>query len=597
MVSRFQGFTARILVSGLLGLALVSGAASSALARHASPSANARDIHTPKTGGPIQGAFRSGVVNLATLPPATATASSGAPTPGATSADLPVKTPAQQAAYRQWVMAHPGLLPKATSGLKSASSANIYGNGVNPVLVSKGAGLSSADVAAAHGGAYTYPPDQALAVSPGYIFEGVNNLMVVYTWTYAKKYGPWTPDQVFASVKHANAVFRDPQITYDAERNAYIIVWLEIAPKAGTNTLGYDYLDIAISKTSTPSPLTNFRVYQYPATTFGADAFCDYPTLGYDYWGIYVTCSSYAVSTGAWVGNNTAGLSINKLRDGTGPRGWWWTSIYSDVSCGASCYYPLIRVSPTIEDGVPQAEWITGVDAGFGGTHNTQVVCAITNTVALNTASQPTLTCAVITLPQLYTDPIAVPVPGTATALDVGLGYKQVTYRNGQLYFAWTVAGGCGGSTHDFIVWAAITPQLTTKAANNPQHVNGVASAYTQSGYWCYAAFDTYMPTLIADTEGDVTLTYNLSNATTTYTGIYYAGRTAADAPGTMGQGFAARVLDGSFTNSSGRWGDYAACALSTNMVTRGVVFCANEIMSTQSGSGWDTELYQIRMQ
>jgi hypothetical protein len=597
MGSRFslKGSTLRILASGVVGLALVSGAATSILAQHSSSTASASTHFSPKSGAAIKGSFRSGVVDLTNVHAAT-TSSTATQTAKTINTNRSRQTPAQLAAYREWALSHTGSLPKATSATAAKAGANTYGNGVLPVLVSKGAGMSSADVAAAHGGAYYIPPDQALAVSPGYIFEGVNNLMEVYSWTYAKKYGPWTPEQLFAPVMHTGAGFSDPQITYDAERNRYIIAWLEIY-SLDNGAHFNDAIDIAISKTSTPAP-TNFRVYQMPATVFGSDVFCDYPTLGYDYWGMYVTCVSFAVSNGAWLGNNTLALSINNLISGAGASGWWWGSVYTDVSCGSSCFQPAFRISPTIEDGVPQAEWVTAIDESFGVVTSTQVVCAITNTVLVNgNTTSPTYTCTGTTLPLPYDDPIGAAQPGTGSLLYPGEGYKQVAYRNGQLYFAFPMDFSCSGNNHVGIYWGAITPQLTTKAVNNPQHVNGVVTAYSQAGYWCFSDADSYLPTLIADTEGDMTLMFTVSSSAINPS-IMYTGRTAADAPGSMGQGGGwAWVLGGLANNTGGRWGDYSACALSTNMVTRGVVFCANEIMNGATSPAWNTELYQIRMQ
>jgi hypothetical protein len=592
-----KGSTLRILASGLVGLALVVGAATGILAQHSSSSASAgKGVQTPH-GAALKGSFRSGVVNLASLPPAKA---AGVPTPKTSNTNRPRQTAAQLAAYRQWVTTHTSLLPKATGAPAPKAGANTYGNGLKGVLVNKGVGMNSANVMAAHGGAYWSPPDQALAVAPGYVVEGVNGLMAVYNWSYTVKYGPWTPDQLFSPVIHASATFSDPQITYDAERNRYLIAWLELTPD------GNDYIDIAVSKTSTPAP-TNFRVYQVPATTFGSGIFCDYPTLGYDYWGMYLTCVTFAVSDGHWIGNNTLALSINKLIDGTGPVGATFTTVYTAVSCGSGCYQPAYRLSPTIEDGVPQAEWLTAIDVTYSVISQNQTVCAITNTVALNSGAVPTYTCVYTTLPLPYDDPVAADQPGAPGSIDPGAGYKQVAYRNGQLYVAFPIEMNCSGNTHDGVYWAAITPQLTTKAAFNPQQSNGVYANYTQAGYFCYTDSNVYMPTLIADTEGDMTLVFNVSNATSIYPSIYYTGRTAADAPGTMEQQSAngttsagSVVVAGTHANGSGRWGDYSACALSTNMVTRGVVFCAGEFggpNADPSGFGWDTELYQIRMQ
>ncbi|HEU0028190.1 MAG TPA: hypothetical protein VFQ25_13840 [Ktedonobacterales bacterium] len=50
----------------------------------------------------------------------------------------------------------------------------------------------------------------------------------------------------------------------------------------------------------------------------------------------------------------------------------------------------------------------------------------------------------------------------------------------------------------------------------------------------------------------------------------------------------------------SSYWGNYSTCALTTNMTTRGILYCGglwggpNTSLDT---GGWDTELYAIRME
>jgi hypothetical protein len=600
----FNRALAKVLAGGLLGLALVSAGASNVFGLQAAPAKSGGKHTQILQGTPIRGAVRSGEVNLATLPPATpamlqasAAASGRIPAPY-----LARQTAAQQDAYRQWALAHPGALPKASGGpAPSTHDPKTYGNGVGPVLLSSHDGLNSVD-----GGGLSATPDPALAAAPGYLLEGVNNVMEVYSTTYAMKYGPWTPNQLFKSVMYSGDTFRDPQITYDAERSRYLIAWLEISPKTGTNLLGYDYIDLAISNTSTPSPLTNFRVYQFAAIWIGgrsAYTYCDYPTLGYDYWGVYITCMIGSVVDGSFLGNAALGFSINRMLSGT-LDGIWWDNVLTDLSCGTGCYYPAHYLSPTIEDGVPQAEWVTATDALYSVTSQNQTVCAITNTHALDaipSGAHPTFTCVYTTLPLSYADPNPAVEPGTDQTLNFPLGYKQVAYRNGQLYFAMTMILTCNGNVHDGVLWAAITPQLTTLAANTPQHINGVVDAYSQAGAFCYSDADVFTPTLIADTEGDMTLVFTYSNSSSIYPSIGFTGRTAADAPGTMDQGTGgAPVVVGSQSTSIGNpyWGGYSTCALLTNLVTRGIVYCVGEYGGTHTPTGgWDTELYAIRTQ
>ena len=68
-----------------------------------------------------------------------------------------------------------------------------------------------------------------MAAAPGYVFEGTSGALEVFSTSYGKKYGPWTPAQLFAAVLHSGDTFTNPQITFDAERALYLIAWTELA--------------------------------------------------------------------------------------------------------------------------------------------------------------------------------------------------------------------------------------------------------------------------------------------------------------------------------------------------------------------------------
>jgi hypothetical protein len=317
--------------------------------------------------------------------------------------------------------------------------------------------------------------------------------------------------------------------------------------------------------------------------------------MGYDYWGMYVTCVTFSISNGSFLGNNTFAFNISNMASGALGSYDYWYSINTDLSSS-----PAYRLSPTMEDGVPQAEWIAATDAGYGVTSSNLTLCAITNTHAVGTATLPTYTCSLNSLPLNYTDPNGAAEPGTTSLVYPGYGFKQIAYRNGQLYFAMPMAITCSGNLHDGILWAAVDPQLNAISGATPQTVSGIYANYSQAGYLCYSSADAYMPTLMAGQEGDIALVYNYSNASVPPS-IVYNGRAAADAPGSMGQGSGGvYVVYGSNSNDSGRWGDYSACALLGNFTTRGTVYCGGEFggPNTALGAfGWDTEMYALRME
>ena len=130
MHPRFGKTTLQVLASSLLGLALVAGGASSILAQHTSTASAAKPATQAVRGGMSHAVVRSGSVNLATLPVShTATTK---PAPRANKTDRPLKTPAQLAAYQQYVQTHVGALPKATASVAPRAT-NMYGGSYLPV--------------------------------------------------------------------------------------------------------------------------------------------------------------------------------------------------------------------------------------------------------------------------------------------------------------------------------------------------------------------------------------------------------------------------------------------------------------------------------
>jgi hypothetical protein len=601
MLARLRAPGTRIALGASAALALLLGASSALFVSasnhhtHATPAASR--VFSPSIVA-NHGAVRTGEMHLASLHVATpaelaAAAASAKPVP----TDRPLKTVAQQAAYAQWAKTHQSALPQSTGGTMATKQApSFVGGGTIPELVNSHDGIDYTQ-----SGCSCFPPDQALAAAPGYVFQGVNNLLEVNSpSTYAVLFGPWTAATFFGAV-HPTGSFADPQITFDAERAVYLVSWLEVV-SCGSGCLT-DFIDLAISKTSSPSPLGNWDEYRIPAV---AGTFCDYETLGYDYWGTYVSCVAFGTANPnpPFFGNYTFLFNTNGLLAGSLGTYFFIRSIPSHVSGNPPAY----RLSPLIEDGVPQAEWIIATDAGLlgpgGVTSSNLTLCALTNTRAMTGGLAPTVTCDFNPLPLAYDDPANASQPGSPNSIYPGFGTKQVAYRNGRIQFALPMLLTCGGNTVDGIVWYSVDPQLTTIAAHNPQWVNAIVSAYSDAGYWCFSNVDTYLPTLGASNEGDFTISANFSGSalvigeSNVFPSIVYTGRQSVDAPGTVGQGTGhADPVIGSAANQSSRFGDYSNCALVTNLVSRGTMFCAGEYIGADVTDLWNTFIYQVRMQ
>jgi hypothetical protein len=419
------------------------------------------------------------------------------------------------------------------------------------------------------------------------VMEGTNNAVAIYrASTGALQFGPYSAQSFFSPVFHAGDFFSDPQMYYDVMHDRWIVTWLEVDP-----SVTFDYLDIAVSQSNSPTqpaPGAQYNIYQigtnFEPSAGGTPSFCDYDTLGNDYWSLDLTCVNFR---GSFVGNTM--ISINKLPmlSGAGTN-FYWANDFLKIAGGAA---PSFRLSPATEEGVQDAEFFIATDAGYGGPSQNLAICAWTNLSNMGTTT-PTVTCQNNNLGANYTDPLAGRQSGGPNNLDPGLGPKQVYFKGGRLYIAQATAVG---GVQDGIYWAEVQPQLTTKAAHNPQWINGVIVTQTGLSFYADERIDTFMPTIMGTDENDISLVYNYTG-TITFPSIVIAGRKATDAQGTMSQltgGVYAAV--GTHTNGSGRWGDYSACAVTLNSVTRGGIWCAGEYAGPRASPGWNTRIYNFR--
>jgi len=572
----------RLLAASLVGVSLLTVASLSFAGAQQNTAGNRASSPTKAyaPSGQLK-LVKQGVVDLRKAP----TVKAGTQAPGQTKPKRDLRTPAQRAAYEAAVRSGSIKVSSATQSLSAVSAAqapNFVGGGTNPLLVKNVDGLNSAQSSCG-----CYPPDQAIATDLSYVMEGVNTAVGIYNAnTGALQFGPYSADSFFAPVKIAGDFFSDPQMNYDVMRDRWVVVMIEYPPSAATS-----YIDIAVSTSTSPTqpvPGGQYNIYQFAADFQGGgghQSFCDYPTLGIDYYGLYVTCVMFR-DDNVFLGNTTLVVDKTEVYAGTTPANGWFYNNTVTIADGAT---PAFRLAPATTEGVQDAEFVVATDAGYGSSSNI-TLCAFTNTSNLS-SGPPTFTCGQNNSGVTYADSIGARQPGTATTIDPGDGVKQVYYKAGHLYLAQTSA--IGGPA-DGIFYAEIQPRLTTKAAHTPQWVNGLT--VVQDGSLSYTGLDSYMPTLMGDDENDVLLVNTVSNGSI-YPSIIYSGRKATDANNTFGQGSGVTVVSGTHTNLSGRWGDYSACAVPLNSVTRGGIWCAGEYAGSQTGNCWNTRMYRVRLE
>jgi hypothetical protein len=458
------------------------------------------------------------------------------------------------------------------------------GGGAVPLLVKQVDGLNSTQAGGGTG-------EAAIATDLSYVMEGVDNALAIYSAASgARLYGPYAPASFFAPVYYAGDTFAYPQLYYDVMRDRWIVAYLEIEPNRVVT-----YLDIAVSQTNSPTqptPGAQYNVYQFGANFEPGNhqtSYCDYETLGVEYWGLYVTCTNYR--QGSFVGNTV--FAINKapmLSGAANPQTYWWNDALT-TGTGA----PALVLSPAIEEGVQDAEFVVATDAGYSALSQNLSVCALTNLSNI-AAVAPTLSCIHSSPGFSYIDPIPARQLGGAP-IPVGYGTKQMYYKAGRLFLAWTV-GSSGNRNPDYVIWVEVRPVLDF---GNPRQMYQVEETQHggigPGGGSGTVDFDSYTPSVVGTDEDDIVVAFNASGPTL-YPGIYYTGRKAVDFAGKLGgtdtnSAAGVTVVGGTHTTTA-PWGKYSACAISLNSVTRGGVWCVGEYTGSVADPGWNTRLYNL---
>ena len=289
------------------------------------------------------------------------------------------------------------------------------------------------------------PPDQGLCVGNGYVVEAINDVLNVFNTSGNSVLPDNTATNIVSgfprNVNHAvdlnsfygypEAVHRpagpfgqfitDPSCLYDAatQRWFVVVLTLERVPTTGALT-GKNHLDIAVSNTSNPTG--TWTIYRVPVQDDGTDGtpdhHCalnndgtghgpclgDYPHIGADANGFYITTNEYAFFPDfVYIGAQIYAFSKAQLAAGAASV----TMAQFDTSHSGVGGFPGFTVWPAQSPGTNSfnlnaggTEYLLSSDAGDEAQCNSGTVCTggtgtstdlllwtLTNTSSLNSAS------------------------------------------------------------------------------------------------------------------------------------------------------------------------------------------------------------------
>src|SRR6266540_3942584 len=352
------------------------------------------------------------------------------------------------------------------------------------------------------------PPDQALCVGNGYVLEAVNDVLNIFNTSGQSVLPDNTATNIVGgfprNVNHAvdlNSFYgyapaidrahgnvrgpfvTDPTCIYDAatQRFFVVVLTLEVVPTTGAFTT-VNHLDLAVSATSNPTGTWN--IYRIDVTNDGTDTggvnpgpfLGDYPHIGADANGIYLTTNAYPWCCNGFSGAQIYALSKAQLAAGAANV----TMVHLDTSgtvnapSDAGTTQPGFTVWPAHSPGTNSFDLNAGgteyflssnaadeaqkpVSGSAGTRTSTQLVAwTLTNTSSLDSASPSlNLTNQILTVGQYGVPPKQQqPGSGTAPGVDVPQGHciNDTTTATIAGVGCWRLLFNPPGPAHDEVI-------------------------------------------------------------------------------------------------------------------------------------------------
>jgi hypothetical protein len=499
------------------------------------------------------------------------------------------------------------------------------------------------------------PPDQGMCVGNGFIVEAVNDVMNVFNASGASVLPDNTATNIVAglprNVNHAvdlNSFFgyppainrstgvrgqfvTDPSCLYDAATQRFFLNALTLETRPNGSFTHVNHLDIAVSQTSNPTGRWN--IYHVDVTNDGTNAggvnpcpcLGDYPHIGADANGFYVTTNSYPWCCNGFDGAQIYAFSKAQLAAGVAKATMQHIDTFGavNVPSDAGSTQPGFTVWPAQSPGTSSfdsnaggteyflssnaADEATHPVAGFGGHYiSSQIVAwALTNTSSLNSAtpalalSNDVLGVSTYALPPKAKQPGSDSAPGintpqghcinnTTTSTIAGVGcwrllvgapgnevisrpdsndtrIQQVMYANGKIWSALDTAVTVADGNRAGVAWYVLKPDTSS---------GSISAKVALQGIFGMNNTDLIYPAIGVTESGRGVMALTLMGDTA-YPSAAYAAIDAKAGVGDVHVIAAGTAPDDGFTSYAAqvgspirtRWGDYGSAAVDGNSI------------------------------
>ena len=430
-----------------------------------------------------------------------------------------------------------------------------------------------------HGNQFSIePPNPSIAVGNGLVLEGVNNAIQVYSASGS----PLLPqavssNQVFGLLPAINRTtnVRGPSLTdmrvfFDQGISRWFILQRSLDSDSFGNPLSTSHIYMAVSQTADPTG--TYNIYSMDTTNAanpGCPCLSDYPQIGADQYGFYVSANEYSIAFSQFVDVPILAVSKTSLAAGV-----TLPSAYRVIIHKSSGYEFTVHPATT----PPNASYFVGSNgleyfvSSNQSSGSALAVWSLSNTSSLDSAS-PSLMLSLFIAPTLaYVAPDVAtqrpgPLPYGSTLHPPGLLAKidggdsrvqSVAYSGGRLYVTLgTVV--VDETSHNFVGGAYVILSPTFR--------RGLSAFTLRQGYLRVSNNNLLRPAIAVNPQGQGAIVATLvgpdyypSVAFLPIDTFSTSSTLQIAAPGFSPEdGFTGYPDNGFSTTGIARWGDYSA--------------------------------------
>jgi hypothetical protein len=368
------------------------------------------------------------------------------------------------------------------------------------------------------------PPDPSLGVGPNHIIQTVNMELAFFlkdgTQTFQQRLDSSGSPGFFESIGAGDFTF-DPKCFYDHYSNRFFVLALEVYENSNEA-----YITFAVSDDNDPNGI--WFKYRTPAVVqIGSTTYwVDYPGLGFDLEGFYVSGNLFRLSGG---GDSFGGVLFRAFEKS--PLLGGQTAVFNDLL-------------DTNAASVQAAQMFGNNIAPMFVSRNSSTELRVT--AIENAFTSPSLDTKFVSIPSAPGAPGGAPNGSGGSIGTVGGRIMNAHWRDGRLWACHAIDIGN----------RAVARWYEMNTGNWP---NSGSPSLVQSGNIDLGSGNyTFFPAIYTDANNSAAIVFAKSRSNE-FASVQAAGRLAADPTGSMSSPV---TLDIGNSTADGRWGDYFDIAL-----------------------------------